>query len=38
MAGVAVAAHAAGERFEMEFQVADGSWQRVPETDLDRAG
>ena len=30
MAGVAVAADAAGERFEVEFQVADGSWQREP--------
>ena len=30
MAGVAVAAHAAGERFSVEFQVADGSWQREP--------
>jgi hypothetical protein len=30
MAGVAVTADAAGERFEVEFQVADGSWQREP--------
>jgi hypothetical protein len=26
----AVAADAAGERFTVEFQVADGSWQREP--------
>jgi hypothetical protein len=28
--GIAVAAGAAGERFAVEFQVADGSWQREP--------
>jgi hypothetical protein len=28
MAGVSVAADAVGERFEVEFQVADGSWRR----------
>ena len=28
MAGASVAAYAAGERFSVEFQVADGSWQR----------
>jgi TnsA-like endonuclease N terminal len=28
VAGVSVAAYAAGERFSVEFQVADGSWQR----------
>jgi hypothetical protein len=28
VAGVTVAAGAAGERFALEFQVADGSWQR----------
>jgi len=27
---VAVAADAAGERFEVEFRVPDGSWQRQP--------
>lgn len=30
MSGVAVAAGAAGERFAVEFQVADGSWQYEP--------
>jgi hypothetical protein len=30
MTEVAVAADAAGERFVVEFQVADGSWQREP--------
>jgi hypothetical protein len=30
VAGIAVAADAAGERFAVEFQVADGSWQREP--------
>ena len=30
MTGIAVAAGAAGERFAVEFQVADGSWQREP--------
>jgi hypothetical protein len=30
VAGVSVAADAAGERFTVEFQVSDGSWEREP--------